>query len=161
MLDFQAFLDAIVDSVRSRDFERFLGHFTLPQTVITGEGTAVLTQPAQVRAGFDAYVLLLERLGVTDYVRTASSLHMISPVLATGVYQTHLLRNGLRMIDPFPSTATLRCDDGAWRVTSVMSAIPQAGRWLHLPPYVQAEDDAPPDVDPAPGPGGLPLGKAH
>ena len=148
MFDFQAYLDTVVDAIRSHDFERFERCLSLPLAVMALEGTAVMTRREEMRRAFEAYLVNLQRLSVTDYVRTASALHMIGPGYAMGVYQTHLLRNGVRLVDPYYTTITLRGFDGEWRTTSLATAVPGAAHWFRLPPFLRVEDDAPPDPGP-------------
>lgn len=163
MLDFQAYLDEVVDAVRSRDFSRFERCLALPLAVMALEGTAVMTRRDEMRRSFEAYLVNLERLGVTDYVRTASALHMLGPGYAMGVYQTHLLRNGVRMAAPYYTTITLREAEERWRTTSLATAVPGAAHWFRLPPFL-AEEVAPPngegpegaDAAAGPGEGGAP-----
>lgn len=149
MLDFQAYLDEVVDAVRSRDFGRFERCLALPLAVMAVEGTAVMTRREEMERAFEAYLLNLQRLGVTDYVRTASALHTLGPGYAMGVYQTHLLRNGVRMMAPYYTTITLREMDGGWRTTSLATAVPGAAHWFRLPPFLGAE--APSRKDAGPG----------
>lgn len=138
MIDLQAWLDEVADAVRARDFARFRSHMSLPFTVITVEGTSVMTTTGQLRRSFDAYLHALERFGVTDYVRTAQSVHQVGPQLATGVYRTHLIRNGVRVVE-FETAGTLRLSEAGWQGTSTTSSIPNAVHWLSLPPYLAPE----------------------
>ena len=139
MLDFQAYLDRVVDATRSGDFLTFESCLALPLAVMCLEGTAIMTTRDEMRGSFEAYRLNLVRLGVTDYVRTASALHMIGPGYAMGVYQTHLLRNGTRMVEPYSTTITLREMGGGWRTTSLATAVPGARHWFRLPPFLEGE----------------------
>ena len=45
----QAFLDAIVDGSRARDFEAFERHMALPLTVILPDGTLAVADTADLR----------------------------------------------------------------------------------------------------------------
>lgn len=139
MFDFQAYLDRVVDANRSGDFAAFEACLALPLAVMCLEGTAVMTTRDELRGSFEAYRLNLERLGVTDYVRTASALHVIGPGCAMGVYQTHLLRNGVRMVEPYSTSVTLREMGGGWRATSLATAVPGAAHWFRLPPFLEGE----------------------
>jgi hypothetical protein len=150
MFDFQAYLDEVVDATRSGDVDAFASRLSLPLAVMCLEGTAVMTTREDVARAFEAYRVNLDRLGVTDYVRTASALHMIGPGYAMGVYQTHLLRNGVRMVEPYSTTVTLREGvAGRWRTTSLATAVPGAAHWFRLPPFIEGEvgpDEAEPPV---------------
>ena len=124
----QAFLDAIVDGSRARDFEAFERHMALPLTVILPGGTLTVADAADLRAGFEGDLAALDGHGVTDYVRVATSMTWVGPSLAAGAYDTHLLRNGQRVVEPFASVAMLRREDEAWRLASVMHAMAH-DRW--------------------------------
>ncbi len=128
MLDFQGFLDAIVDAVRVRDFEAFEPRYALPVTVIAAQGTYLIEDRGDLLGAFDGYIAALDGHGVTDYVRVSTSLTRIAPTLAAGTYETHLLRNGTRVAEPFASAVLLRHDDGEWRATTFMVALTQE-RW--------------------------------
>ena len=151
MFDFQGYLDEVVDAVRSADIDAFAARLSLPLAVMCVEGTAVMTTREDVARAFDAYRLNLDRLGVTDYVRTASALHLVGPGYAMGVYQTHLLRNGVRMVEPYSTAVTLREGGGGrWRTTSLATAVPGAAHWFRLPPFLDAETDGEETVVAAP-----------
>ena len=129
-LNFQHFLDAVVDSFRTRKFAEFRERMGLPLTVFSYEGTAVVTSASDLRHYFELYLANLERFGVTDQVRMATSFYQIGPTLAACTYDTYLFRDGQRVIDPFASATTLRLQDGRWQVVSLMSAIPHARSWF-------------------------------
>ena len=126
--EFQHYLDEIVDAIRARDFEAFRAHIALPVTVITAEGTQIIAGSDELRDGFEGYIAALDGHGVTDYVRVVLSATAISPTLASCTYMTHLLRNGARVVEPFPSTVLLRRDDGTWRAISFMVSLTHE-RW--------------------------------
>lgn len=129
-LNFQRFLDGVVDAFRARDFGAFEARIGVPLTVFSFEGTAVVTKTEDLRHYFDMYIQNLDRVGVTDQVRVATSFYQIGPTLAACTYDTHLFRGGQRVIEPFASATTLRQHDGRWQVVSVMSAIPHARSWF-------------------------------
>ena len=120
--EFQAYLDAVADAIRARDFEAFRGLMALPVVVITAEGTEVVAGTDDLRAGFDGYLAALDGHGVTDYVRVLVSATRVSPTLASCTYVSHLLRNGARVVEPFPTSVMLR-HDGGWRGTSFMLSV--------------------------------------
>ena len=129
-LNFQDFLDGVVETIRTRDFDAFEAHMGLPLTVFSYEGTAVVTDPEDLRHYFRLYVENLERTGVDEQRRIATSFYQIGPKLAACTYDTHLLREGKRVIEPYASSSTLRCEDDRWRVVSIMSAIPHGRSWF-------------------------------
>ena len=129
-MNFQRFLDGIVDAFESRDFEAFESRIGLPLTVFSYEGTALVARIGDLRHYFEAYVSKLEALGVTEHRRVATSFFEIGPALASCTYETLYLRNGSPVVPPFSSASTLRLIDGGWRVVSLMSSIPQARSWF-------------------------------
>lgn len=129
-LNFQRFLDGVVDAFRARDFEAFEARMGLPLTVFSFEGTAVVTGAEDLRHYFAMYLQNLDRAGVTHQIRVATSFYQIGPSLAACTYDTHLFRGGQRVIEPFASATTLRQHDGRWQVVSLMSAIPHARSWF-------------------------------
>jgi hypothetical protein len=70
--------------------------------------------------------------GVTDLVRIAFDVHPIGSLLLIGRYETHILRGGTRLFDPFVSSMTLRFSGGAWRAACITNAMTN-DRWpIHL-----------------------------
>ena len=131
VLDFQRFLDAVVEAFARRDFEAFRRRMGLPLTVFSYEGTAVVADPEDLRHYFELYVANLARMGVTHQRRVATSFYEIGPALAAGTYDTHLFRGEERVIEPFAASTTLRHEeDDRWKVVSLMSAIPHARSWF-------------------------------
>ena len=129
-LNFQRFLDDIVDAFRMRDFEAFRERIGLPLTVFSYEGTAVVTEEEDLRHYFHLFLAKLAQAGVTDHARVATSFYQIGPNLASCTYDTYLMRDGERVIEPYASSSTLRLDDGRWKVVSIMSALPHARSWF-------------------------------
>ena len=129
-LNFQDFLDEVVDAFRRRDAEAFCDRMGVPLTVFSYEGTAVVTDREDLRHYFRLYLENLDRAGITDMSRVATSFYQIGPNLAACTYDTHLLREGKRAIEPYASSTTLRNEDGRWRVVSIMSAIPHGRSWF-------------------------------
>ncbi len=139
-LNFQHFLDGVVDAFRMRDFEAFRERISLPLTVFSYEGTAVVTEAEDLRHYFHLFVESLDRAGVTDHVRVATSFYQIGPNLAACTYDTYLFRDGTRVIEPYASSSTLRFEEGRWRVVSIMSALPHARSWFDDHAIARAKD---------------------
>ena len=139
--EFQAFLDSIANAIRAGDFGAFERHVALPGVMISAQGTRLITERDDLRAGFEGYVAAVRGHGVTDYVRIASSFTRVGPGLATGVYETHMLRNGTRVVEPYSTAVMLRRDDGAWRATAFLLALTH-DRWrFRLPGSDRDPDD--------------------
>ncbi|MCR9086751.1 MAG: hypothetical protein NXH97_08410 [Rhodobacteraceae bacterium] len=123
MFDLQAWLDHAVDSLIAGDEEAFVDMLSLPFSVITGSGTMIALAEEDLREAFRSYVSSIHEQGVTDLVRVAKQTTMIEPVLAVGVYETHILRRGHRIIEPYSSSVNLRREGEVWRATSMMNAV--------------------------------------
>ncbi|MEM8956930.1 MAG: hypothetical protein AAGC86_03855 [Pseudomonadota bacterium] len=123
MFDLQAWLDRAVDSFIAGDEEAFVDMLSLPFSVITGSETTIARAEQDLREAFRSYVASIHEQGVTDLVRVAKQTTMIEPVLAVGVYETHILRRSHRIIDPYCSSVTLRREGEIWRATSMMNAV--------------------------------------
>ena len=122
MLELQSYLDQTVDSFIENDPETFIGLLDLPFTVISTQGTQVATSQEELRIAHQAYVSTIRAHGVTDLIRLAQQTISVEPDLVVGVYETHVLRNGHRLVDPYRSAIMLRRKGEMWIATSVMNS---------------------------------------
>ena len=121
-LDFQTWLDIVGQTFFDEDFDAYAAYVSIPFTLITREATLTVIDRASLRKGFDLYCRMFQTMGVTDMIRTASGVTAMGPDLLCGNYETHILRGGLRILPPFPSSMALRHEDGRWKAASVTNS---------------------------------------
>ena len=130
---FQDWLDWMDATILERDYDTYASGVSLPFTLITRTSTILVASAEDLRHGFDSYCDMLEAQGVTEIVRLARRVHRIGDGLMTGDYETHVLKRGAHVMDPFNSTAILRSADGGWQAVAIANEMTNT-RWpIDLP----------------------------
>lgn len=133
MLNFQGWLDRVAQTFFDDDFDTYAGSIEQPFVLMTTTRTLIASTTEDLRDGFVQFRHMLLSQGATDFIRVAEDVRMLGPTLLTGSYETHILRNGLRLFDPYRSAMTLRLGDGVWRAAAITNAMSN-DRWpIHLP----------------------------
>lgn len=120
---FQTILDRISAAFLSGDVDGWVNTLSLPCQLVTRQGTESFETAEDVRADFAAYQREFAEHGITNIVREAKTAERIDEDLMTGTYTTHILRGAQHVVPPWDASMTLRCENGLWRVTTVMRAI--------------------------------------
>ncbi len=120
---FQTILDRISAAFLSKDPDGWLNCTSLPFHMITRQGVETFDTEEKVRRDFEIYCQEFEIHGITDIVREAKTAEIIDGDQMVGTYRTHILRGANHVVPPWDASMTLRCENGLWRVTTVMRAI--------------------------------------
>ncbi|MEI4486515.1 hypothetical protein V8J36_09965 [Frigidibacter sp. MR17.14] len=124
MQNFQGWLDRVGKTFFDNDFDGYADTMILPFVMVTARQTMVIQSLDQQREGFDAFRALMDRLGATDLFRLGAGVYPVGSTILCGSYETHLLRNGQRLIEAFRSSAMLRLgDDGIWRAACIANSL--------------------------------------
>lgn len=130
---YQDHLDRTADALLRCDFAAFLQAMHLPHQVQTETDTRVIKTPDEMRVTFDKFAAKYAEIGVTDFVRVAQEAHFCSSTEIRGVHESHVIRNGTRLIQPYPNRVRLAlCADGTWRETHSANAVLNAAENFHL-----------------------------
>lgn len=65
----------------------------------------------------------MQTQGVTDIVRRVLAIHKIEDDWMDVTVETNMLRNALRLVDPFKTQFVLRPSDGEWRIAIIRSSL--------------------------------------
>jgi hypothetical protein len=107
------------------DFERWAQAVDLPLTRVTRTGIRTTTTLDELRADFDAFVILLREAGVTRVRRLVQSVDVMDDGQMLATYDTELLRTETELgFQPYTSSMLMRRDGtGPWRCISVMNSV--------------------------------------
>ena len=129
MLDLQGFMDRVVEVIRADDLEGYLDMIALPYQVITATSTLTFRRQRDMEDHFHLFRLGLREMGFRDLSHHVISTTMLGASLATGIYETRLVREDRRLVAPYRSCITLRKNDDRWRAVSTAHTIGHAD-WI-------------------------------
>jgi len=119
--EFERVVDRMAESCMAGDWPAFRDGMILPFTLHTAGATLVVKDEIQLRQGFDNFVQMLRVQGVTDYIRPVLDADCPAPDRLDGIYESHLLRNAVRVVPSYRSRAQLRRVDGLWRFERIVN----------------------------------------
>lgn len=147
---YQRHLDQVTHALMNKDFESFQKAVQIPHHRQTETDAHVIETPEEMRATFKKFTEKYVGLGVTDFIRLAQDAYFHSDTEIRGMHESHLIRHGARIIQPYPSRIRLlRSADGIWRETHCANAILNTADTFHLWALV-AETPRLPDLNIAP-----------
>ncbi|MDX8351150.1 hypothetical protein [Cognatiyoonia sp. IB215182] len=133
MLIYQEHLDRTTASLMAADFDAFRMTISLPHSMQTETATQLVTDVADMERTFYKFADKYRGIGVTDFVRIAKEACFHADDDIRGVHESHLIRNGTRLIPPYPNRVRLkRCADGLWRETHSTNAMMNGEGRFHL-----------------------------
>ncbi len=150
MAIYQDHLDRTTDSMMRSDFAAFRKSFKLPHTMRTETDVQIVSTVDEMRKTFFKFAAKYAGLGATDFVRIAKEAHFHAEDEIRGIHESHLIRNGTRLIPPYPNRVRLvRCEDGLWRETHSANAMLNTSDRFHLWAEVSSTPRLPDlDIDP-------------
>ncbi|WP_375261026.1 hypothetical protein [Palleronia sp.] len=137
-IDFQSWLDARSKSFFDQDFDAHLTLVYLPFAIATRTAVLVVEDEAKLRIGFDAWSDMLKSQKATHMICTARHVEILGDDMMSGTFDTEILRDAVRICDPYRSTATLRKIDGAWKVISIANGLTNS-TWPFVLPNVDRD----------------------
>jgi len=117
------FLTTVGAATLAGDFDTFLSRMHLPQEFETYRGRQQIPDRDAALAVFNLFSKQLEKLGVTDFVRTCVTAQYQDTSLISATYETRLMRGTYLLRDPYPSYAMFRRIDGVWKLVNSMYAL--------------------------------------
>ncbi|MCB1343277.1 MAG: hypothetical protein KDK24_19855 [Pseudooceanicola sp.] len=138
MLDLQAFMDEVVEVIRKDDAKGYLDMIALPYQVITAASTRTFLRKADMEDHFHLFRIGLKQMGFQDLSHHVISVTMLGETLATGIYETRLLREDRRLVAPYRSCITVRRDTGRWRAVCMAHTIGHAD-WVERMEAITAQ----------------------
>lgn len=122
----QKWLDDVSDTFFNGDFDGFADAIALPFVMSTQSSRTVLTRLEDLRAGYDAWVQMIEGHHATHLIRTVREVQLVMPDMITAIYDTELLQNAVRLMPGFTSWMMLRNVDGHWKADHLVSGVVNA-----------------------------------
>lgn len=122
----QQWLDDVSDTFFNGDFDGFAAAVALPFVMSTQNSRTVLNSREDLRAGYDAWVQMIEGHHATHLIRTVREVQRVNPDMITTTYDTELLRHAARLMPGFTSWMMLRRVDGCWKADHLVSGIVNA-----------------------------------
>ncbi len=121
---YQMHLDLLSTALIKNDFETFSGRIGLPHQITTETDMIRISTSEEMRDLFESFASMYSNSGLTDFVRTVKEAKFITPDEIIGTHISHQMRNGQRVLPPYPNRIRLvRGDDGVWRETHCANAI--------------------------------------
>lgn len=147
---YQDHLDRTTDALMRRDFAAFRDQMQLPHTMRTETDVRTVTTLVDMEEAFFKFADKYVDIGMTDFVRIAKHAYFHAKDDIRGIHESHLIRHGTRLIQPYPNRIRLACDaDGNWRETHCANAILNAAEHFHLWAQVSQAPRLPDlDIDP-------------
>ena len=128
--DFQTWLDRMAKASLAGDFDQLGAAISLPLVVLWADGLSIIQDRDQLRRVFDNQAAMIAINRVTDLVLSARTLRMLTPLKVQGDFGVEMLSNGIRVMEPFVSSVTLRRDASGWRMTKQVSGLSPRYRYL-------------------------------
>ena len=120
--DFRDLLGDISDCFVERDLDLWRSRLVLPLSLITKQGTVVLTDDTAVARNFSYYCDAMRMMGVDMVHRSPLSLQDCNDGTWIGTFSTELLSKGQRTLQPYTASALMTLVDGQVRISSVLNA---------------------------------------
>lgn len=105
-----------------RDFSVWQSRVVLPLSLITEVGQVHLRNALELRLNFEQYLKCVDAMSLDHVIRRPISLDCCADGNWIGTYETNLMSNGRRMVEPYESSAVLEWDGAKLRASSVMNA---------------------------------------
>jgi hypothetical protein len=135
----QEILDDLGSAVMTDDWAGFVTRIDLPFEMDTDSTTITVVSRDDLRDGYDRFRELIQLRRVTDYIRLAETATYDTPDTIRGVYVSHLLSNGTRVLPPYRSEMTLRLRGNRWTVTRIRNTWTN-DRWPILTPSPSGQE---------------------
>lgn len=143
---YQNHLDVMADALMAQDFKGFRRCISLPHRLTTESDMIETTTEAEMQAMMHKFAALYQGYGLTDFVRNVTSARFVGPTEIVGTHDSHLMRDGKRLVPPYPNRLRLvRSPDGLWRETHSANALQNTGENFNSWPRV-ANDPRLPDL---------------
>ena len=131
--EFEVTLDALSECFLTGNFGLWRSLVQIPLTLVTSAGHIVLRDEVMLGANFLLYLKSIEIQRVDAIVRRSIALEQFDEDAFFGTYETEYLRNGLRLVEPYESTAIIRCDNDKAKISFISNALDHH-RWTSIPP---------------------------
>ncbi|WP_298431203.1 hypothetical protein [uncultured Jannaschia sp.] len=138
---YQAVLDILSPAILAGDATTVLTHIPLPHLVRTMSGTIRIETEDEMVSTVEGMCASLRGNGATDYIRIAKDAVFLDAEGTTieGTHESHILRNGVRLVPPYLNRLTLKAAGDIWQVASTSEVVADT-RWPILLPRAPEGD---------------------
>ena len=119
---FQHFLDQISVCFISQEFSIWRAHILLPFTLVTARGSETFETEAALQENFLHYLGACTILSLDKIYRRPISLERCEDGLWPGTYETSLMSQGMRAVDPYASSALLHPVGDGFKTIAILNA---------------------------------------
>lgn len=121
---FAELAEKITAALLSGDFALYESALLLPLRVEPRSGEPyTLHDRGALRKDFELYANSIRLQNVTDIYRPVVGIVELDPDWVEVTVETHILRGGERVVDPFKTQFVLRTKDGEWRIATIRSSL--------------------------------------
>lgn len=121
---FAQLAEKITAALLNEDFELYESVMQLPLRVEPRNGEPyTLFDREALRRDFELYANSIRLQHVTDIYRPLVSVLELDADWVEVTVETHILRGGERVVDPFRTQFILRQSDGCWRIGTIRSSL--------------------------------------
>lgn len=117
----QVFLDAISGCFITGEFDVWRDHILLPFSIVTAEGSEILTSEAELRENFGLYLQACQIMSLDQIVRRPIEFELCEDGAWMATYETSLLSRGQRATDPYVSTALIHPMADGLRMSAILN----------------------------------------
>ena len=121
--EFEAFLDDFSACFLSEDLDLWMARVRIPLCLILPSGSQVIKTVGEMRCFFNNCITAKRIQRIDAIVRRPLELEVCEDGVLLATYETHLLRSGHRLVDPFQSTAMLRRSEYGLVAGSILNSI--------------------------------------
>lgn len=140
---YQAHLDALSEALLTGNAEAFAAGISLPHSISCEDSYTVVETHEEMIRIFNAYHRTLTSQGVTEQARIVTKAEFVTPDVIIGEHETHIMRDGLRLVEPYPNRVRLDRIDGGWYETKAANGVKCDGNRMLMPQPSHAIPDLP------------------
>lgn len=142
---YQRFVDQLSEAILKRDPAKLVALLHLPLQIMTETDSANANDIAEISYHFDQLAASYAQLGIDGSTRIVKDAQFVSHNEVIGAHETHLTKNGKRVIPPYPTRLRLKqVDDKTWKATQmsigVRNTFSTLTRVVQVAPNPQAPD---------------------
>jgi hypothetical protein len=137
----QAYLDRLTASLSQGDFDQMVASFAIPFRRLSLTHDALLETEEQIRKDIRSFRDSVFSLGVNLVDRTVTQARPMGGRYIEAIYRTHLLKDGMTMIQPYDARIVLANREGNWKMIETEWQVVTSG-WsadLRAMPMFEAE----------------------
>ena len=122
----QAFFHQADTTLLHGEFGEWTRFYQLPMVVEFDRDQNIIHTTEDLRRDFEFYRDRFVAGGVTDITRVVRTAERVGDALLIATYRAHVLSDADYIVDPWNGAATMRWENGRWRIVGILNALPFA-----------------------------------